>query len=270
MSPCQTRRASLYFFAQLQFAILIVSACLQNICAQPVLSFVQNGATNVTLTWPAGDPDLGLEYTTNLSSATWTRVRADVTNGLCTVGQTNAVSQKFYRLVKPWGTNLPPVMPWVIGLPSHLQPPTSGFFHANGDKILDGPTSYEPWMFSTTVYSILSQVFDAYDIVDPASSTNGSLSYNWIISATDFGGLDFYPARITGYNTAALRFQPDALPNGAYLLRLQVTSKVSNLTTEFILDAPAVDSALDPGIAVQCLPQGLTNGVCAPCARLPE
>ena len=135
----------------------------------------------VMLSW-AVTTGFGLEYADNPSSANWTQVKANVINALCVVMDNPTSSARFYRLVSPFGANLPPMLPdgkpiYVQGDPYYTDAP----LYVDVASISDGNGLH----------------FDATEVIDPASPTNNSLSYLWIVDSAG-GDSDLISPYITG------------------------------------------------------------------------
>jgi hypothetical protein len=199
----------------------------------PALNVSAMGGNQMMLSWAVTNATFGLEYADSPDSAKWCQVRANVTNDLCIVMDSPTNSARFYRLVSPFGTNLPPVLP--TGRP----------MYANGDPYYGEGYEPDPYFGNALFVNIdritddAGMIFDATEIIDPASPTNNSLSYIWTVVSADLG-YDLISPHMTGTATAKLSFWSDTLPDGEYLFYVTATSKYSGLATTVLIDADAL------------------------------
>jgi hypothetical protein len=230
--------------------------------SMPSLALTRPDANNVNLTWPANSPEFGLEYTGNLASNSWARVKADVTNNLCLV-KDGIGGNRFYRLVKPWGTNSPPALPGYENEETGTDPLVpKKYFFVNGVPVVIEPlilVSWDPLTIHIGIQGSSPCTIDASAIVDPLSPTNGSLSFHWSINSVSFDGPIVIP-RIKGYDSPLLCMQQDALPNGDFSFQLVVTRHSDQATGLFQLEVAVRGSLLSVRTATECWPNGSTNG----------
>jgi hypothetical protein len=205
-------------------------ASLQAQPVPPALSVSTMGGNQMMLSWAVTNTTFGLEYADSPDSAKWCQVKANVTNDLCIVMDSPTNSARFYRLVSPFGTNLPPVLPAARPM------------YANGDPYYGEGYEWDPNFGSALFVNIdritddTGMIFDATEIIDPASPTNNSLAYIWTVDA-EGGNPDLISPYMTGTATAKLSFASEVLPDGEYLFYVTVTSKYSGLATTVLIDA---------------------------------
>jgi hypothetical protein len=222
--------------------LLAVSACH----AQPVLNASTKSGNHVMLSWPVTNTTFGLEYADSLTSTNWTQVRADVTNGLCMVmdGATN--SARFYRLISPFGTNLPPMFPPGVAAP--LAGSSGGTYQLPPDY--DDP-AYLSWHFDADL-ALAPATIDFSKVIDPSSPTNNSLSYYWDVECDEFGDQLVGP-HVYGVTTPVLGFDKDGLSNNdSTLFTLFVMSNHSGLVYAFTVDATVYGSDFSVQAATIC------------------
>jgi hypothetical protein len=223
------KRATLVF-------LLAVSACH----AQPVLNASTAGGNHIMLSWPVTNTTFGLEYADSPTSTNWTQVKADVTNALCVVmdGVTN--SARFFRLISPFGTNLPPMFPAGV-IPT-----------ADTDQIPeDNDDGHLGWDFDANLQAQPATI-DFSNLIDPSSPTNNSISYYWDVESDDQGDQLVGP-QIYGVTTPVISFTKDGVANDNYDFELYVMSNYSGLVTRFDVYVWATGSDFSLMARIDCL-----------------
>jgi len=241
MRVCQgpRRKFSKTFMKIISYALGIAAMFLiADLHAQPVLNVSTTGGNHAMLSWPVTNTTFGLEYADSLTSTNWCQVKANVTNDQCIVMDSPTNSARFYRLVSPFGTNLPPVLP------------DSRPIYANGDPYYGEGYESDPYFGSALFVEIPSigddvgMIFDATEIIDPASPTNNSLSYIWTVVSAALG-YDLISPYMTGTATSKLSFHSETLTDGEFFFYVTATSKYSGLSTTVLIDADALHGGLD-------------------------
>jgi hypothetical protein len=141
-----------------------------------------------------------------------------------------AGNARFYRLISPFGTNLPPTLPPRVT------------FLGNGDLLFEEPVSSDgtiQYSWTADVSATGTATLDASAMFDPACPTNNSLSFAWDIYADDQGD-DLISPGIKGSATPVISFNSNTLFNDQYIFQLTVTSRYSGLT-----DVRYVDITID-------------------------
>jgi hypothetical protein len=240
------------FSTAMLFFILGLPVPAQTLDVNPILTLQSN---RLTLTWVTNDDTVGLQSSTNPASTNWVTLHnATLTNGLFTVNDPVSVGDnRFYRLVSPCaGTNAPAaVVYFTSGLGA--QPPPATLITDFNAVLLMNVSDMQP----TRAY-----VFDASKSFDPASCTNGTLLFHWVINTPTVDG--FADAGITGYLTPALRVTKNSVVLGLHQFILEVTStRPPFQVTRITMQVNVFKSSLSPETSTVCL--GSTNS-CPSCA----
>jgi len=220
---------------------------------RPLALAFQHQAGQSTLTWPEIFPDYGVETATCLAGTTgWTSLyyRASSVYDTLSITDLSDDVQRYYRLTKPFGTNLPPALP-------------AGQYIRLGDA--DGDTTNNITNPNSAVENGIlgldETTLDASSFID-LSNPNGTvadLSFHWVITYP--GVVGTYSVRgITGYYSPVLDILPNSLANDAGAnsptFTLTVTSKNNpSLVTTIPITAEVVKSALTIPVFTACLGQ---------------
>ena len=187
--------------------VLLLPAFLAGSATADVLQWTLQSGNNLTLIWPTNNPDLGLQYATDLPSTNWIWLtNTSLVNGQFTVDDPVTDVSRFYRLKSRHcaGYSDAPPIPVAVN---------------DGTELVgDGITP-------VTVEGSVDTLIDASQCIDPRHcGTNDTLTYHWVI---DTPLVSSYSARgITGYHSPVLSILTDSIPNfsgNVTVLQLTVT-----------------------------------------------
>ncbi|MDB6124358.1 MAG: hypothetical protein JWQ71_3351 [Pedosphaera sp.] len=238
------------FWCVILLAFALGVGAVPTASAQTVLgSSLQGNA--LTLTWPTNDPTLGLQYTTNLSAPNWITLHtASVSNSVFTVRETMTNRTRYYRLVGPCAVDAPPVPVVYLRVKRNTQ--------TTSVPLTD--------LTQTVLLNLIDTIstFDASQSFDPASCTNGTLTFHWLVNTPTVEG--FGDAGITGYHSPVLNIEKNSLVVGNSNFILEVTSTRPPFRTTIItIIANVFKSGLTPDMSTSCL----SLGPCGIAAALP-
>jgi hypothetical protein len=225
----------------LALALAIGIGTVPTASAQTVLGSSLQGHA-LTLTWPTNDPTLGLQYTTNLSAPNWIALRtASVSNSVFTVREVMTNQTRYYRLVGPCAVDAPPVP--VVYLQAKRNTQTFSVLLTDLTQAVNLNAA------ETT------STFDASQSFDPASCTNGTLTFHWVVNTPTVEG--FGDAGITGYHSPVLNIEKNSLVSGLSTFILEITSiRPPFHTTIITILGNVFKSYLTPDMSTSCLSLG--------------